>query len=68
MESPCECGIEPPGSISHRVSLVNYYRVRIKNLKNFEMESRNQSRFESTTFESARNLIIRESTDVTAIS
>ena len=23
MESPCECGIEPPGSISHGVSLIS---------------------------------------------
>ena len=25
MESPCECGIEPPGSISHGVSYLDGY-------------------------------------------
>ena len=26
MESPCECGIEPPGSISHGVSYISLFR------------------------------------------
>ena len=30
LESPCECSIEPPGSISHGVSLVKWYKLHFE--------------------------------------
>ena len=50
MESPCECGIEPPGSISHGVSLI-YIEERNNAIR--EKMNITNSVFRSYTIEAA---------------
>ena len=40
--SPCECGIEPPGSISHRVSLLVSYIYIPKKRRDLRIKGNNK--------------------------